>query len=61
MGFHRDHGGRLALLAGALSPRRGPPGETLAAFALGLTLFLITLALNVVALYVVRKYRDRYD
>jgi protoporphyrinogen/coproporphyrinogen III oxidase len=25
--------GRLALLAGALSPRRGPPGETLAAFA----------------------------
>jgi phosphate transport system permease protein len=35
--------------------------KTLAAFALGLTLFLITLALNVVALYVVRKYRDRYD
>jgi phosphate transport system permease protein len=35
--------------------------KTLAAFALGLALFLITLALNVVALYVVRKYRDRYD
>ena len=35
--------------------------KTLAAFALGLALFLITLVLNVVALYVVRKYRDRYD
>ncbi len=35
--------------------------KTLAAFALGLVLFLITLGLNVVALYVVRKYRDRYD
>ena len=35
--------------------------KTLAAFALGLTLFLITLGLNVVALYVVRKYRDRYE
>jgi phosphate transport system permease protein len=35
--------------------------KTLAAFALGLLLFLITLALNVVALYVVRKYREQYE
>ncbi len=35
--------------------------KTLAAFALGLTLFLMTLALNVVALAVVRKYREQYD
>jgi phosphate transport system permease protein len=35
--------------------------KTLAAFALGLTLFCITLALNVVALSVVRRYRERYD
>jgi phosphate transport system permease protein len=35
--------------------------KTLAAFALGLVLFVITLALNVVALRVVRKYRELYD
>jgi phosphate transport system permease protein len=35
--------------------------KTLAAFALGLTLFLITLGLNIVALRVVRRYRERYD
>jgi phosphate transport system permease protein len=35
--------------------------KTLAAFALGLTLFLVTLALNVYALYIVRKYREQYD
>ena len=35
--------------------------KTLAAFALGLTLFLATLALNVVALGVVRRYREKYD
>ena len=35
--------------------------ETLVAFALGLSLFLITLVLNVIALYVVRKYREQYD
>lgn len=35
--------------------------KTLAAFALGLVLFLMTLMLNVVALGVVRKYRERYD
>ena len=35
--------------------------KTLAAFALGLVLFLVTLALNVVALYVVRRYREQYD
>jgi phosphate transport system permease protein len=35
--------------------------KTLAAFALGLVLFLVTLALNVVALQVVRRYREAYD
>jgi phosphate transport system permease protein len=35
--------------------------KTLAAFALGLVLFCITLALNVVALRVVQKYREQYD
>ena len=32
--------------------------KTLAAFALGLVLFLVTLALNVIALRIVRKYRE---
>jgi phosphate transport system permease protein len=35
--------------------------KTLAAFALGLMLFLVTLLLNVIALRVVRKYRELYD
>ncbi|WBU63797.1 phosphate ABC transporter permease subunit PstC [Paracoccus aerodenitrificans] len=35
--------------------------ETLVAFALGLTLFVLTLALNVFALYIVRKYREQYE
>jgi phosphate transport system permease protein len=35
--------------------------KTLAAFALGLVLFLVTLTLNIVALRVVRKYREAYD
>lgn len=35
--------------------------KTLAAFALGLTLFIITLLLNVIALMVVKKYREQYD
>lgn len=35
--------------------------KTLSAFALGLTLFVITLGLNVIALSVVRKYREKYD
>ncbi len=35
--------------------------KTLAAFALGLVLFCVTLALNVFALHIVRKYRERYD
>lgn len=35
--------------------------KTLSAFALGLVLFLVTLALNVTALRVVRKYRNIYD
>ncbi|MDA5193615.1 phosphate ABC transporter permease subunit PstC [Govanella unica] len=35
--------------------------KTLSAFALGLLLFTVTLALNVVALRVVRKYRETYE
>jgi len=35
--------------------------KTLAAFALGLMLFLVTLALNVIALHIVRKYREQYE
>jgi len=35
--------------------------KTLAAFALGLVLFFATLALNVVALRIVRRYREKYD
>ena len=35
--------------------------KTLAAFALGLLLFFITLFLNVIALYVVRNYREVYE
>jgi phosphate transport system permease protein len=35
--------------------------KTLAAFGLGLVLFVITLALNLVALRVVKKYREQYD
>jgi phosphate transport system permease protein len=35
--------------------------ETLVAFALGLTLFVITLGLNVVALWIVRRYREQYE
>ena len=35
--------------------------KTLAAFALGLLLFCVTLTLNVIALRVVQKYRERYD
>ena len=35
--------------------------KTLAAFALGLLLFLVTLMLNVIALHVVRKYREQYE
>ena len=35
--------------------------KTLAAFALGLQLFVVTLALNIVALHIVRKYREQYE
>ncbi len=35
--------------------------KTLAAFALGLVLFVVTLALNVLALRIVRKYREQYE
>lgn len=35
--------------------------KTLAAFALGLALFCVTLVLNMIALYIVNKYREQYD
>jgi len=35
--------------------------KTLAAFALGMMLFLVTLMINVFALRIVRKYREAYD
>ena len=35
--------------------------KTLSAFALGLVLFFVTLALNVLALQVVRRYREAYE
>ncbi|UWQ21513.1 phosphate ABC transporter permease subunit PstC [Jannaschia sp. W003] len=35
--------------------------KTLAAFALGLMLFIVTLAINVLALRIVRRYREAYD
>ena len=35
--------------------------ETLVAFALGMTLFVFTLGLNIVALAIVRKYREQYE
>lgn len=35
--------------------------QTLVAFALGITLFVITLCLNIYALYIVRKYREQYE
>jgi len=35
--------------------------ETLVAFALGITLFVFTLGLNILALWIVRKYREQYE
>ena len=35
--------------------------KTLAAFALGLVLFMVTLMLNIAALHIVRKYREQYE
>ena len=35
--------------------------QTLVAFALGITLFALTLIMNVVALYIGRKYREQYE
>lgn len=35
--------------------------KTLAAFALGLMLFLTTLVLNIIALHIVNKYREQYE
>lgn len=35
--------------------------QTLVAFALGITLFALTLVMNIFALYIVRKYREQYE
>ncbi len=35
--------------------------ETLVAFALGITLFVLTLGMNVIALVIVRRYREQYE
>ena len=35
--------------------------KTLAAFGLGLTLFVVTLLLNIVAMRIVQAYREQYD
>ena len=35
--------------------------KTLSAFGLGLTLFLVTLLLNIIALRIVQTYREQYD
>lgn len=35
--------------------------KTLAAFALGLVLFVVTLILNIIALQIVKQYREKYD
>ncbi|ETS13444.1 phosphate ABC transporter permease subunit PstC [Bartonella quintana] len=35
--------------------------QTLVAFALGTTLFIVTLLLNILSLYIMRKYREQYE
>ncbi|AGF74062.1 phosphate ABC transporter, permease protein PstC [Bartonella australis AUST/NH1] len=35
--------------------------QTLVAFALGMTLFSLTLLMNILALYIVRKYQEKYE
>lgn len=35
--------------------------QTLVAFALGITLFVLTLIMNIFALHIVRKYREQYE
>ena len=56
----RDHGdGADRHPAGRRPGVRQP--KTLAAFALGLVLFVVTLVLNIIALSIVRKYREQYD
>ena len=42
-------------------PSLGQVAITLSAFALGFILFLVTLALNFVALSVVKRYREAYE
>ena len=54
-------GAILSLVYGA-TVMPSPLGCTLIpAGALGLVLFFVTLMLNIIALYVVRKYREQYE
>ena len=39
---------------------RTPP-KTQAAFALGITLFFFTLVINIIALNIVKKFREKYE
>ena len=48
----------VAMLTGEASTEHH---TTLSAFALGFVLFLVTLALNFVALRVVRRFREAYE
>ena len=54
---HADTGQGLGTLLTQWMPGIG----TLAAFALGLVLFIVTLLLNIVALRVVKRYREAYE
>jgi len=58
---HGDHGDGADRHPCSPATRSFDSPKTLSAFGLGLTLFLITLALNIVALRIVQKYREQYD
>ena len=48
-------------MAVALESVTGKAPETLVAFSLGMTLFVLTLGLNIFALKIVRKYKEQYE
>ena len=51
-----DPGTQMVLLFFVLLFLRVP-----VAFALGLSLFVVTLGLNILALWIVRRYREQYE
>ena len=51
----------VQIVTGLVGDQEFDNPKTLAAFALGLVLFTLTLFLNIIALYVVRKYREQYE